>query len=95
MSINCYNCNTELNLKDGQNTSRTEECPKCYANIHSCKMCGFYDTTAYNDCRESSADRILEKDKPNFCDFFKLSNPNAGNSKNEEIYAAADALFKK
>lgn len=95
MSINCYNCNTELSLTAGQSTPRTEECPKCYANIHSCRMCSFYDTTAYNECREPTADRILEKEKPNFCDFFTLTNPGNDKSKSEEILSAADALFKK
>ena len=32
--------------------------------------CRFYDSSAYNDCSEPAADRVVEKDKANFCDYF-------------------------
>jgi hypothetical protein len=95
MSVGCYKCGAELSLAPGQNVSRQEECPKCYANIHCCKMCEFYDTSAYNECREPTADRILEKEKPNFCDYFKLSGKSSGSNNKDDVMAAANALFKK
>jgi len=58
-------------------------------------MCGFYDTSAYNECRESNADRILEKEKSNFCDYFvfKGGDGNNGNVK-DDLLDAANSLFK-
>lgn len=92
--IHCFNCNKELELSPGQKIHRSEECPFCYANLHSCKMCDFYDTSSYNECRETSADRIVEKEKANFCDFFILKGGGGGNSSKDDVLAAANALFK-
>ncbi|MBF0190432.1 MAG: hypothetical protein HQL99_04700 [Magnetococcales bacterium] len=36
-----------------------------------CLNCRFHDTGSYNECRESVAERIVDKDRSNFCDFFK------------------------
>ena len=91
--ISCFNCHKELDLSTGTRIMRNEECPSCYASLHSCKMCEFYDRTAYNECREPSADRIVEKDKANFCDYFILSSGGSG-SNSDEAKSAVDALFK-
>jgi len=92
--IHCFNCNKALELSPAQKIHRSEECPYCYANLHSCKMCDFYDTSAYNECRENSADRIVEKEKANFCDFFILKGGGGGNPAADDALAAAKALFK-
>jgi hypothetical protein len=58
-------------------------------------MCKFYDPKVYNECHESNADRIVDKEKANFCDYFVLSGGgNAGPSK-DDLINSADALFKK
>jgi LSD1 subclass zinc finger protein len=94
-AIECHSCSKPLDLQPGAKIMRSDECPHCYANIHCCKMCDFYDITAYNECRETNADRILEKDKANFCDYFILSGTNnsGGNSK-DDLLNAANSLFK-
>jgi NAD-dependent SIR2 family protein deacetylase len=92
--ISCYACNKELDLNPGQKIIRSEECAYCYASLHCCKMCGFYDATAYNECKESSADRIVEKEKANFCDFFILKGGSGSGPEKDDLLSAADALFK-
>lgn len=65
-------------------------------DIRCCKNCQFYDPKSYNECRESSADRITDKEKANFCDFFKLgSSYNDAEKQKQEALAKAAALFKK
>jgi hypothetical protein len=75
---------------------RRDTCPSCMADIRCCKMCQFYDPKAYNECRESSADRVQDKEKANFCDYFKIgshgSNPDQAR---QDALAKAAALFKK
>ena len=73
---------------------RSDLCEKCHASLRSCKMCEFYDQTAYNECREPQAERMLEKEKANYCDYYVLRGGDSGN-KAEEAFSAADALFKK
>lgn len=59
-------------------------------------MCQFYDISCYNECREPTADRITDKEKANFCDFFKLGDGTDSNlEKQKSALSAADALFKK
>lgn len=92
--IQCHSCNKDLDLTAGQKILRSEECPYCYAAVHCCKMCKFYDQTAYNECRESSADRIVEKEKPNFCDYFILKGADGSGDGKDDLLAQANALFK-
>lgn len=95
MSINCYKCNTKTGLELHQSISRNEECPQCSADLRCCKMCEFYDPKAYNECKEPTADRILEKEKANFCDHFRLGSIDSSSNVQDDIMAQANALFKK
>lgn len=75
---------------------RKDSCPNCLSDIRCCKMCLFYDPKAYNECRESSADRITDKEKANFCDYFKLGDKNSNpDQERQDALARAAALFKK
>ncbi len=51
--------------------SRYEECGKCKADLHVCYSCRHYDPAAADACREDRADFVLDKDRANFCDWFK------------------------
>jgi len=53
-----------------QQIGRREMCPHCGADLHACLNCRFYDPGAYNACREPQAERGLEKERANFCDYF-------------------------
>ena len=75
---------------------RRDTCPSCMADIRTCKMCQFYDPKAYNECRESSAERVQDKEKANFCDYFKIGSPGTNPDKErQDALAKAAALFKK
>jgi hypothetical protein len=81
----------------GNTPSRRDTCPSCGADLHSCVQCDFYAPGHYNDCREPQADRVLDREKANFCDFFR---PTAGgaartSSAKDEARAKLDALFRK
>jgi len=59
---------------------RQAQCPFCGVDLHCCRNCLFYERGAYNDCREGQAERVLDKSRSNFCDFFRFrdSKENAG-----------------
>jgi len=94
VSIKCYHCHAQLELSKGP-VARQEDCSTCHAQLRCCKMCHFYDPSHYNQCRESSAERITEKEKANFCDYFTLTSGNK-NCEQEQLdaKAKANALFK-
>jgi len=68
----CFQCGQELAAD--QNVMREDECPHCSADLHCCRNCRFHDPAVSNQCRETQADWVAEKDKANFCEFFALAD---------------------
>jgi hypothetical protein len=89
----CFSCSHETEYSGVP--GRRDECEKCHADSHVCRNCKQYDSKAYNECREPQADRIQEKDRSNFCDFFEIGSAIGGMTEREKQRAAAEALFKK
>lgn len=90
MDMQCWKCGTELkNLL--LPFSRYEECSTCKADLHVCLACKNYNPNVADACEEDRADFILDKDKANFCDFFK-ANPRA--YKKQDNTAAREARAK-
>jgi hypothetical protein len=50
---------------------RLEECRKCGAELHVCKLCEWYSTAVAKHCRETIAEEVKDKERANFCDYFK------------------------
>lgn len=90
---NCWHCGKPI----GENHyHRQDSCDHCGRDTHACKNCLFYDRSCNNECRESSADRVVEKERANFCDWFKPGTATgAGARSREDLKAAAEALFRK
>jgi hypothetical protein len=65
----CYFCKTELEAP----IYRSSECPQCGKETKTCYNCDFYSETSHWECRESINEQVLEKDRSNFCDYFRLS----------------------
>jgi hypothetical protein len=58
-------------------------------------MCKFFDSRVYNECTEPNAERVVDKEKANFCDYFTLSAGGSNGPTKEDLLNSADALFKK
>ena len=91
--MKCVRCGAPLEVPP---SSRRDTCPGCGADLHACVQCGFYAPGHYNDCREPQAERVLDKDRANFCDYFR---PVEGSGRDPEdpkeaARARLDALFK-
>ena len=50
---------------------RLEECRTCGAELHVCKLCEWYSVAVAKHCREPIADEVKDKERANFCDYFK------------------------
>ena len=46
------------------------QCPKCKADLRSCKNCRHFDTAAQFECTQEITERITKKDLRNNCQFF-------------------------
>jgi hypothetical protein len=77
--------------------TRRDICKQCNADLHACKLCEFYDLSKAKHCREPIAEEVSDKQRANFCDYFK---PKEGvyssqqTSEAEKAKAQLDALFK-
>ncbi len=76
---------------------RSEVCASCGADLRCCINCAHYDPGRYNSCGEPQAERVLDKEKRNFCDFFSPGKKNRGSAKETGADARSrlDALFRK
>ncbi len=95
-TVSCHQCNKQVKLE--HKISFREECPYCLADLHICLNCQLYDESAYNECREPSAERVRDKERNNYCEYFDPSGENKKSGSSEERSAqikAAEALFKK
>ena len=92
--IYCFECSSRFDFDD--RLSFRAECPQCSADLHICRNCHFWDEGAYNECKEPSADRVIDKTKNNVCEYFRpsLSEPHKKKSR-EELLKKAHSLFKK
>ena len=62
-----------------------EECPKCLRDVHVCMNCIFWDKSYSNECRESQAERVRDREKNNFCEYFSFKDNQKENlNKNNE-----------
>ena len=90
----CYRCNAPLVFPEGR-VGRRDECPQCHSDAHVCKNCRHYDPKSYNECREPQADRVVDKEKSNFCDYFSLGRSGQAEAKSrDEALKKLDDLFK-
>lgn len=92
-SLICFSCGKENPFTE--RIGRRDECFSCHTDLHVCKNCRFYDSSAYNECKEPSADVVREKETSNFCDFFEPGSGQFAKSKRDDLLAQAEALFKK
>jgi len=93
--MKCYRCSIDLKPFD---YGRADVCPGCRFDTRVCKNCIHYDASMNNQCRETQADRVVEKERSNFCDYFEPGSPDQKENhsrKAEAIKLAAEALFKK
>src|SRR3989442_9192194 len=84
------------------------QCPKCKADLRSCKNCRHFDTAARFECTQEIPERISKKDLRNQCEFFiartsierETRDSGGGTSstptiKPSDARSAFDNLFKK
>jgi len=75
---------------------RQAQCPSCGADLHCCLNCFFYQPGSYNDCRESQAERVTQKSRSNFCNYFRFAKAsNTGAESDSKIKDKLESLLTK
>ena len=94
-SLNCWKCGHALDDMP-MPLRRRDECPACSVDLHVCRMCEFYATSVAKSCREPVAEEVTDKERANFCDYFRgLPNVHAagGVGEAEAARAQLEAMF--
>ena len=92
----CHNCKAVI--EDKGSTGRADTCFLCDSDLHCCLNCRFHAIGTYNECLENSADRVLENEISNFCDYFSFRDMSEKERTNRETGEKEgnplDALFR-
>jgi hypothetical protein len=93
--MQCWHCGRSIEVTE--RVGFRDECPGCDRALHVCRNCGFYDPTYNNQCREPMAERVVDKDRANFCEYFTPGGRKggAGAQQGKSAQAKLEELFKK
>jgi predicted RNA-binding Zn-ribbon protein involved in translation (DUF1610 family) len=76
----------------------TAKCPRCGAELHSCRQCAFFDPASRFECTRPITARIPKKEDKNECSFFSARTTverETSSSRPLDARAAFENLFKK
>jgi hypothetical protein len=103
--MNCYHCQHPIDTRE--RVGFRDYCPSCDRALHVCLNCEFHSPNYNNQCRETQAAYVVDKDRFNFCDFFRPAESAPGSDTRTSAAptppappaattrAQLDALFKK
>ncbi|HVA40004.1 MAG TPA: hypothetical protein VNF49_05030 [Candidatus Binataceae bacterium] len=100
--MNCWKCGHRVETIE--RVGFHAHCPQCDRPLHVCRDCSLYDPAYNNQCRETTAERVVDKERSNFCEYFAPSADTAAApahpaparpSPERDARERLDALFKK
>lgn len=92
----CYRCGARVGT--AERIGRRDACLQCGSDLHCCRNCAFHDRAYNNACRETQAERQVDKEAGNFCEYFAFRTavaPAAGAGARPDPKARLEALFQK
>jgi hypothetical protein len=92
MSRLCHRCGRDIGALE--RVGRRDACLGCGGDLHCCRNCRFFDVACHNQCREPQAERQVDKERGNFCEYFSFAETAGGGpAAGAAARAALDALF--
>jgi len=93
VTVRCHACGRPTS---DELIARTATCAGCGAWLHCCRNCDLFAPGRANDCREPRAEAVPDRERANFCDWFRpAAPPAAAPSAPGAARAALEALFTK
>lgn len=65
-TLKCNACGA----KASPNIDADSSCPKCNADLHTCRQCSYFDPSARLECSKPIVARIMNKNARNTCELF-------------------------
>ena len=95
--MRCWKCGTEIQLVASTRVLKNDSCPSCDRDLHVCRNCRFHDPSAHNQCIETQAEWVRDKEKANYCDYFEAAKTSAtarGSKSSGDAKSKFDKLFR-
>jgi hypothetical protein len=92
--VKCAACGATVQA----NVSFDATCPKCKADLHTCRQCTFFDPGARFECRKPITVKIMNKSARNTCELFAsrtVVERETSSGKPTDARQAFANLFKK
>jgi len=92
--VKCAACGATVQA----NVSFETTCPKCKADLHTCRLCTYFDPGARFECRKPITAKIVNKSSRNNCELFAartVVERETGSGKPTDARQAFANLFKK
>ncbi len=90
----CWHCGTGLTRVD---YGRESVCPRCDKPTHCCRNCRHFAPGRPNECMEPQVERVIDKTRSNFCEWFEPANDaqaaDTGTGP-DALRTAAESLFR-
>lgn len=89
----CWHCGIELGAAD---YGRETHCLACGKATRVCRNCRWYDPGRANQCQEPMAEKVQDKERANYCEFFEPTTDitASGSPAASDHRQAAEDLFK-
>ncbi len=106
--VKCAMCGLKL-PPNFEEIAYTSQCPRCSADLHTCRNCVFFNPASRFECEQSIPRRVSPKDKRADCDFFEVRSTvekitssitsnagiSAGPQNSDDARTAFENLFKR
>ncbi|MCH7709447.1 MAG: hypothetical protein IH884_13230 [Myxococcales bacterium] len=93
--MQCFACAAAIEVAASERVGFRDSCEACGVDLHVCRNCAHHDPSAYNECRESSAERVADRDRANRCDYFRPAPGATAVDTTTQALSELDTLFKK
>jgi hypothetical protein len=99
----CWKCGYAIDLASGSRLGTRDGCPQCDSDLHACRNCRHYDLAKHNQCTETQAEWVRDKEAANYCDYFSpsavsragaLGSSSRVESTSDDAKKRFDSLFK-
>lgn len=93
----CYHCKKQVSIEEKTRLTSRDDCPHCRSSLRCCLNCRFYDQNRPNQCAEPQAERVVHKDRANYCLNFEPASETDSTSKEsaqDKARKQFDAMFK-
>jgi len=91
MNAFCHACGADFEVLE--RVGRRDCCDTCGADLRCCRNCELFAATAHNQCREPQAERQVDKERANFCDYFAARRRRGEPASSAAATTALEALF--